>query len=107
MRRKSPELTGLAGFTLLFGAFPMVLAHWLNLRYISVLFAPLCLFAALAAFEAIQFARRRLNEFDFSAAAAAVAVTLVLVSVGDYQRFQRVWVENDTPDLTIRMILES
>jgi hypothetical protein len=107
LRRKAPALTGLAAFTLVFGALPMVLAHWLNLRYISVLFAPLCLFAALAAIEAVQSARRRLNQFDFSAAAAAVAVALLLASVGDYQRFQNVWVEKDTPDLTIRMILEA
>jgi hypothetical protein len=106
-RRKAPALTGLTYFTLLFGALPMVLAHWLNLRYISVLFAPLCLFAALAAIEAVQAARRRLDEFEFSAAAAALGAALLLVSVGDYQRFERVWVDQDTPDLTIRMILEA
>jgi hypothetical protein len=107
LRRKVPALTGLAAFTLLFGALPMVLAHWLNLRYISIVFAPLCLFAAFAAIEGVRYARRRLPELDFHAAAAAVAVALLLISIGDYQRFRHVWVENDVPDLTVRMILEN
>jgi hypothetical protein len=97
----------LAAFTAVFLAIPMILPHWLNLRYVSVVFAPLCLLAALAVVEGIELIRPLLGRFDFSAALVLAAVVLVVSSIADYQRFKRVWVERDTQDLSIRMVLES
>jgi hypothetical protein len=97
----------IAWFTVGFGALPMVLPHWLNLRYAAMIFAPLCLLSAAAIAVAAHAARRMLPGWDRAAAAILAAVALLLVTAGDYGRFRRVWVDGGLPDLSTRMLLGS
>jgi len=99
--------TALAAFTILFGLLPVILPHWLNLRYVSVLNAPLCLLAAIAARESWGWIRRQFTPPEIYAPLTIACVALAIAAIGDYQRFDRRFVQNETADLAIRMVLDS
>jgi hypothetical protein len=97
---------GLAAFTLLWAAVPAVLPHWMSLRYVSVLNAPLCLLAAIAVCQIWLWMRASLREREVMPAVALGCLVVALSAVGDYQRFHERFVETQTPDLAIRMLLD-
>ena len=101
------SILGLAMFTLVLLAIPMILPHWLNLRYVSVIFAPLCLFAATSVVQVLRLARRLPGRYDFTAALVVAAIILAQSSFSEYRTFERSWVQQDPGDLSIRLILES
>ncbi len=83
------------GNTLLY----MLVPHWLNLRYASASFAPLCLFAGVGLVELLALVKVRW-------AAVALAGVAVVFAVIDYQRFQTAWVRPDAQDLTVKMVFD-
>jgi hypothetical protein len=93
---------GLALLTLL-----MILPHFLNLRYASIAFAPLCILAATAVWWVLERTRTWLGEPDGLALRVLVCVGLVLAGVADYQRFRDQYVKAQTADLSVRMVLEA
>ena len=97
----------LAAFTILFGLLPVILPHWMNLRYVSVLNAPLCLLAAIAACEAGQWIRGQFSPSETYAPLTIACVALAIAAIGDYQRFERRYVQIETADLAIGMVLEA
>ncbi len=96
----------LAVFTLLSAALPALLPHWLNLRYVSFINGALCLLAALAARRIWQWWRASLGEAEVVPALALAGLVLLLGTVTDYQRFRERYVQSQTPDLAIRMVLD-
>lgn len=96
----------LAVFTILFGMLPVILPHWMNLRYVSVLNAPICLLAALAAYQIWLRMRASLHQREVVPALALACVALILVAATDYARFRERFVEAETPDLAIRLVLD-
>jgi hypothetical protein len=98
---------GMALFVVAFLAIPMVIPHWLNLRYVSFVFGPLCLLAGVSVARVYRGCKEWLGEEAFAGAAAIGAAALAVGLTGDYQRFERAFVEDGTPDLAVRMVLES
>jgi Dolichyl-phosphate-mannose-protein mannosyltransferase len=96
---------GLAAFTILFAALPVVLPHWMNLRYVSVLNAPLCLLGALAACQVWQWTRAFVREREKLPALALACFVLLLGAVTDYRSFRERYVRAQTADLAIRMVV--
>ncbi len=97
----------LAGFVLSFAAIPVILPHWLNLRYLSPIYGSACILAAIAVVEAARVLRPRLEAADVLPSLTLAALLLGIAAVTDYQRFDAAFVERGTPDLSIRMVLES
>jgi hypothetical protein len=105
--RDRPAALAVAGFGLTLLTIPMVIPHFLNLRYASVAFAPLCILAATAIWWALELSRAFLGERDGLALRALVCVGLLLAGVADYQRFRDQYVTAQTADLSVRMVHEA
>jgi hypothetical protein len=78
--------------------------HWLNLRYLSAVFAPLCLFAGLAVWRLTKLAERRLSRFAFRAVAVFGLVAIAGSLYSDYRRFERAFVQSAANDLSVGVI---
>jgi hypothetical protein len=98
---------GLAYFTVSFGAIPMLLPHLLNLRYICVLFGPVCLLAAAGLVAMAQALGTWTSTFARRAVAVAASLAICGALVNDYRRFDRIWVRGNSLDLNVRMVLRS
>ena len=86
----------------------MLVPHWLNLRYASATFAPLCLFAGLAAHWLLELARELVPRELFQGVAAVGVGLIAIALVGDYQRFEKDFVRlPDNLDLSVKMVLDA
>jgi hypothetical protein len=74
---------GMALFVLIFLAIPIVLPHWLNLRYVSVVFGPLCILAAAGLWWTLEIVRKQLNECDAHAAVTLACAAILIAGIGD------------------------
>lgn len=93
-------------FFLSFLALPMLLPHWVNLRYVSVVYGPFYLLAGIGAWSLLELAGR-VSGLGRRAVTAAGVVALVLVAAADVRFFRNVFVERGLPDLSIRLLLEA
>jgi 4-amino-4-deoxy-L-arabinose transferase-like glycosyltransferase len=93
-------------FMLAYLAFPMVLPHCLNLRYISVLFGPFYLIAGLGFWYCASLCCNRLKTFDRRVFAGLAIAALSIGAVADYNRFQKIFVRDAVEDLSIKMVLD-
>jgi hypothetical protein len=82
-------------------ALYMIIPHWLNLRYASASFAPLCLFAGAGLIELLS---RLKTKYRWAAAAGATAA--LVFAFADYHRFQNAWLRPQAMDLTVKMVSE-
>jgi 4-amino-4-deoxy-L-arabinose transferase-like glycosyltransferase len=98
------SVVALAGFALAFLALPFGVPNWLNLRYASPAFGPLCLLAAAALGLAFERLENLLPPLGMAAATALACVGLGLVALNDYRYFHRWFVETETADLAARMV---
>jgi asparagine N-glycosylation enzyme membrane subunit Stt3 len=92
-------------FTLAYLALPVVLPHWLNLRYISVLFGPFYLIGGLGFWYC---ASALLKAFDRKVFAVLAVAILSIGAAADYNRFQRIFLPDTLMrDLSIKMLLDA
>ncbi len=80
-------------------ALYMLIPHWLNLRYASASFAPVCLFAGVGLYIVIAFLKDK-----YRWAAVAAALVAAVFAILDYQRFQSAWQRPDALDLSVKMV---
>jgi 4-amino-4-deoxy-L-arabinose transferase-like glycosyltransferase len=89
----------------------MAIPHWLNLRYASASFAPLCLLGGLAtasAFDRFAAAATRSGRRPWIPSVGVAALAALVLLLGwDYYRFGRSYVRDGTLDLSIRMVLDA
>ncbi len=83
-------------------AIYMLIPHWLNLRYASASFAPLCLLAGAGLVELLMLVK----EDKVRWAAVGAATVAMLFAVGDYHRFQAAWGRPEAQDLTVKMVFD-
>ncbi len=88
-------------------ALPMVLPHWLNLRYISVLFGPIYLIAGLGLWYCASLCWNRLKTFDRKVFAVLIITALSIGAVADYDRFRRFFVRDALQDLSVNVLLDA
>lgn len=114
----------IAVFSLGYLALPMFLPHWLNLRYVSVLFGPFYLLAGLGFWYVASACWKPLRSFSQSrdgtsrfaadrkgavvqiAFATVVVLGLAIGAYSDYRRFDRMFVRNGLGDLSIKLVLD-
>jgi len=95
----------LAWLTIANLAVYMVVPHWLNLRYASATFAPLCLFAGVGAYGLFGMAREKLPA-QLRVAAATVGIAVIgLSAAADYQRFEKAFVRALNLDLSVEVVI--
>ena len=94
-------------FMLAYLALPMVLPHWLNLRYISVLFGPFYLIAGVGFWYCASLCQNWLKMFDRKLFAALLIVAASIGAVADYDRFQRIVVRDALKDLSVKNVLDA
>jgi hypothetical protein len=78
-----------------------------NFRYLSPMYAPMCLLSGLGLWALLDAATRKLPRGASWAAMAAVGAVLVSVAMADYRSFEKVYVVNEMTDLPIRAVLET
>ena len=93
-------------FALGYVALAMVLPHWLNLRYVSVLFGPFYLLAGLGFWYAASRCWDRLGVFQRRVFAATIILGLGIGASSDYRRFDRMFVRNGLGDLSVKLVLD-
>jgi tetratricopeptide (TPR) repeat protein len=98
-----PATAAMLGFL----ALPMVIPHWMNLRYVSPLFGPACLLAGTGLWYCVSIASRRRVWALEKLALAAPIVIAVFLCAGDYLRFEKIFVRGAIPDLSLKMVLEA
>lgn len=96
----------MALFVPVFLAFPFVLPHWLNLRYVSVLFPAVYLLAGLGFWFCASACWGWLRGSTRGLLAVLVLALLVLGAFADYERFQRIFVRNNIPDLSVKLVVD-
>lgn len=97
----------LACLTILMTAPYALIPHWLNLRYASASFAPICLFAGAGLHQLLLMARQRLGRPMATWVAAGGAALVVLLAVADYRRFDRNFVRTSTLDLSVKLVFRA
>jgi hypothetical protein len=93
------EAQALAAFSIIFCAVTVAVPYKLDLRYLSVLFPLICMFAATAIVEVLSRFRPTLP-----VTRVVIASGLVMMAVADYQRFSRYFVQGDIQDLAVGLI---
>lgn len=101
-----PVIGWMALFILGYLSLPMILPHWLNLRYVSVLFGPFYLLAGVGFWYAASLCWNRLETFPRKVFAAVIILGLGISASSDYRRFQRMFVWNGLGDLSVRLVLD-
>ena len=96
----------LALFALGYLALAMVLPHWLNLRYVSVLFGPFYLLAGVGFWYAASLCWNRLGMFQRRVFAATIILGVGIGASSDYRRFDRMFVRNGLGDLSVKLVLD-
>ncbi len=104
-KSREEQVRWIAIFTLVQIAIPMMIPHWLNLRYVSVAFGCFCLVAGLGFWFAVTLILSRIKMSDRKVLAGMVALAAIAGAIGDYARFERYFVRDQTADLSIRMLL--
>jgi len=102
--RGARPLRALLILSLVFASFFVLIPHWLNLRYLSPIYVPLCLFAGAGLWGLLEAARRRLNVYVFVLVRAVAAICVVFSAMADYGQFQRAFVKAGADDLSIGVI---
>ena len=97
-------VAGIAAFTAVHLAIMMAMPHFLNLRYVSMLFGPLYLVAGLGFWWVLRWSARLLAATDRRLATAMAAALVIGLAIGDYLRFERFFVRDNTADLSVRML---
>lgn len=104
-----PGALAIAAYLAAFLAVPMVLPHWMNLRYVSPVFGAFNLIAGFGAHtlisEAVARSRGRLGPPRLLYA-VGIAATLFLAS-HDYERFEACCVKGTASDLSLGMLVRS
>jgi hypothetical protein len=91
---------GMSAVTAGFLAAPMLLAHWLNLRYVSVVFAPIAVLAGIGVAALVDWLAPRLS-MPVPMRRILLAVLLLAALAIDYRRFRTDFVTGDaTVDLS-------
>ena len=67
----------------------MIVPHWLNLRYVSPVYAAICLFAAVAVRQIFLLAKRTCRPIVFRGLTMLGSVAILLALLVDYFRFER------------------
>ncbi|MGA7991925.1 MAG: hypothetical protein WCC53_10870 [Thermoanaerobaculia bacterium] len=96
----------IGAFLLCFLALPMLLPHWINLRYVSVIYGPFYLLAGIGVWSILELATR-VSGLNRRAVTAAVFAVIVLAAAADVRFFRKIFVERGLPDLSIRFLLET
>jgi hypothetical protein len=97
--RGSVATRWIAFFVLAHIAIPAAVPHWLNLRYVTAVSGPLCLIAGLGVWQVLVWCR------DAKVVTGAAVAILAIAAWTDYQRFQRIFVRDGTPDLAIKFLI--
>ena len=97
----------IAFFFVSYLALPMILPHWLNLRYMSMLFGPFYLMAGVGFWYCASVCRSRLGAMDRKIFAGFAIAVVAIGAITDYQRFQRVVVREALTDLSVKMVLDA
>jgi 4-amino-4-deoxy-L-arabinose transferase-like glycosyltransferase len=96
----------IALFVLGYLALPMLLPHWLNLRYVSVLFGPFYLLAGVGFWYAASVCWNHLGILHRRVFAAVIILGVGIGASSDYRRFDRMFVRNGLGDLSVRLVLD-
>jgi len=94
-------------FMLAYLAWPMVLPHWLNVRYIAVIFGPFYLIAGLGFWYCASLCREKLKTLDRAVFAWLAITVLSIGALADYHRFQRFCVRGGLKDLSITEVVDA
>jgi hypothetical protein len=97
----------LAWLTVLITVPYALVPHWLNLRYASASFAPLCLLAGAGIWLLFVLLRRLVAGEALRWAAIGGAAIAVILCVSDYQRFEANFVRIPTVDLSVKMVFDA
>jgi hypothetical protein len=93
-------------FLLSYLALAMILPHWLNLRYVSLLFGPFYLLAGVGFWYAASLFWNRLGILQRKVFAAVIILGVGIGALSDYRRFDRIFVRNGVGDLSIKLVLD-
>jgi hypothetical protein len=97
-------IAGIAAFAAGHLTVMMAMPHFLNLRYSSVVYGPIYLLAGLGFWYAGSVCLKWLLPSDRWILAALATAVLTIGPITDYSRFQRFFVRDQTPDLSIKML---
>ena len=107
---RTPErrvLTGFAAFPLFLLASALAVPYSQNVRYLSPAYGSVYLVAAYGLWRTMQLARPMLKTAAFQFASVVVFAVLLVAAVQDWREFERIFVANETADLSVKMIVDS
>jgi len=107
VRRGQPVLTGLAAFPLFLLASALVVPNSQNVRYLSPVYGSVYLVAGYGFWWTMQRARQLLSPTAFRFASVTLFAALIVAAVQDWREFERIFVTDETADLSAKMIADS
>ncbi|MBU0895405.1 MAG: hypothetical protein KJ584_02290, partial [Candidatus Omnitrophica bacterium] len=85
----------------------IVTPYMQNMRYLSVTFVPFYLICGVGVWYPVSLAKNVFKRGAFYAAIAVIALALIFVSIGDYQKFRKIFIKRGIRDTSIRLLRES
>ncbi|MBU0604818.1 MAG: glycosyltransferase family 39 protein [Candidatus Omnitrophica bacterium] len=108
-RRAGQDITakGLIFIIFSFLFITIVTPYMQNMRYLSVTFVPFYLICGAGVWYLVSLAKNVFKRGVFYAAIAVTALALIFVSIGDYQKFRKIFIKRGIRDTSIRLLRES
>lgn len=85
----------------------IVTPYMQNMRYLSVTFVPFYLICGVGVWYLASLAKNVFKRGVFYATIAVTALALIFVSIGDYQKFRKIFIKRGIRDTSIRLLRES
>jgi hypothetical protein len=100
-------ISGMIFFTCLFIFITMLTPYCQNIRYISAVYGPFYLIAAMGMWALINFLRVKLRGVTLNAAMFIAAVVMVVIAVNAYGTFDRIFLKYGIRDISVRLLREA
>jgi hypothetical protein len=105
--RQRDAAVAVAGLVLAIVALPLLFPGWLNLRYSSPAFGPLCILAGAGCMLICNEIQARLRPSAVAVVAALAGLGLIALGARDYRYFNHWFIAEQTADLSVRMVFET
>jgi hypothetical protein len=78
-----------------------------NFRYLSPVYGPLYILGGIGLSSLLEIAARKMDPGAYKAVAAVAVVIVLIGAMSQYRHFEQVYVKKSTPDLSLKLVLDT
>ena len=85
----------------------LILPNSQSFRFLAPVYGPMYLMGGMGLWAVLHLAARKLRGFAYQAVCGAAVVIVLAAAIAEYQQFVRVYVTGNTPDLSIKFVIDT